>query len=44
MLPGERKKGHRNQVWIPAPEGGRAVRRRILVENPAVLYDVPKSA
>ena len=22
MLPGERKKGHRNQVWIPAPEGG----------------------
>ena len=22
MLPRERKKGHRNQVWIPAPEGG----------------------
>jgi hypothetical protein len=22
MLPGEGKEGHRNQVWIPAPEGG----------------------
>src|SRR5262249_1797710 len=22
MLPGDAKEGHRNQVWIPAPEGG----------------------
>jgi len=22
MVPGDGKEGHRNQVWMPAPEGG----------------------